>query len=132
MSITHHKEDLLPNIPFNELDEQIFGTLARASRAEVQTLSGTIEFFGGKVKIRWEVDSSVPSAEATLVVLGVEIATVRVDTAKPCVPIKGSFTIVKWDLNLCLDLAKRQLRLEGVIVVKLLGSKEINVVLADF
>lgn len=130
MPITHHQEDLLPNIPFNGLDEQIFAALARTS--QIEPLSGTFEFFSGKVKIRWSVDPSEPSAEATLVVLGVDIVTVRVDTAKPCVPIKGSFTIVKWDLQLCLDIAKRQLKLEGVISVKVLGSKEIDVVLASF
>lgn len=130
MSITHHQEDLLPDIPFNGLDEQIFAALARDSKT--QALSGTLSFFRGKVKIRWSVDPSGPSAKATLMVLGFKVATVEIDTAKPCASMQGSFKIVKWNLQFCLDVAQRQLKLDGVISVKFLGSKKFNVALVSF
>lgn len=128
MPITHHQEDILPNIAYGQGSSPESASLTvHAGQVKAQSISGCLSLIG-PVKLCYDIDISVPSVSACLEVAGVKVVCGELSPAHPCLHVSGNYGVAKWDLNLCIDIAKKQLTLKGKACVMFLGCKSFDVV----
>jgi hypothetical protein len=111
MPITHHQEDILPNIALGQGKDSANITV-HSGKAFAQDFSGCINLIG-HLQLCYELDLNPGSAKISLKVLDVTVFQGEVNAANPCLHFSGSYRVAKWDLKLCLDLKGQKITLDG-------------------
>lgn len=111
MPITHHQEDILPNIALGQGKDSANITV-HSGKVFEQDISGCINLIG-PVQLCYDLDLNPVSVRICLKVAGVTILCGQLNAQHPCLHFSGSYGVAKWDLKLCLNLNGQKVTLDG-------------------